>query len=64
MSKMGAEMIKSIKFGGESIEELEVWYYALKYRYSGDRVLGVCLIKFYKIRRNGHDGPFLDAKRA
>jgi len=57
-------MIKSIKFGGESIEELEAWYYASKHQYSGDRALGVCLIKFYKIRQNGHDEPFLDAKRA
>ena len=27
-------MIKSIKFGGESIEELEVWYYAPKHECS------------------------------
>lgn len=53
-----------IKFQGEGIEEPEVWRYASKRQYSGDRALGVCLIKFYKIRRNGHDGPFLDAKRA
>ena len=53
-----------IKFQGKSVEEPEVWCCASKHQYSGDRALGVCLIKFYKIWRNGHDGPFLDAKRA
>ena len=60
-AKTGAEIIK---FQGKSVEEPEVWCCALKHQYSGDRVLGVCLIKFYKIWRNGHNGPFLDAKRA
>ena len=31
---MGVRMIKSIKFRGESIEELEVWYYAPKHECS------------------------------
>ena len=42
MSKMGAEMIKSIKFEGESIEELEVWYYAPKHECSAAEFAREC----------------------
>lgn len=35
-------MIKSIKFEGESIEELEVWYYAPKYEYSAAEFAREC----------------------
>ena len=35
-------MIKSIKFGGESIEELEVWYYAPKHEYSAAEFAQQC----------------------
>ena len=39
---MGDEMIKSIKFGGESIEELEVWYYAPKHECSAAEFAQQC----------------------
>ena len=35
-------MIKSIKFGGESIEELEVWYYAPKHECSAAEFAQQC----------------------
>ena len=35
-------MIKSIKFGGESIEELEIWYYAPKHEYSAAEFAREC----------------------
>ena len=39
---MGVSMIKSIKFRGESIEELEVWYYAPKHEYSAAEFAQQC----------------------
>ena len=42
MSEMGARMIKSIKFRGESIEELEVWYYAQKHECSAAEFAQQC----------------------
>ena len=35
-------MIKSIKFGGESIEDLEVWYYAPKHECSAAEFAQQC----------------------
>ena len=52
-------MIKSIKFEGESIEELEVWYYAPKHEYSAAEFAQQCsklvradfgLASFYEIK--------------
>lgn len=52
-------MIKSIKFGGESIEELEVWYYAPKHECSAAEFARECgklvrtdfgLVSLYEIK--------------